>query len=69
MKLKLLLRGKIYAQNQSLKDCYEVIRDYFRATQMFYEEKLSAIDKQIEESQDDMMIKEKLEKDKSALEK
>ena len=69
MKLKLLLRGKIYSQNQSLQDCYEVIRDYFRATQMFYEEKLSAIDKQIEESQDDMTSTEKLKKDKSALEK
>jgi hypothetical protein len=69
VKLKLLLRGKLYAQNQSLKDCYEVIRDYFRATQMFYEEKLSAIDKQIEESQADMTSIEKLEKEKSALDK
>ncbi len=67
--MKLLLRGKLYAQNQSLKDCYEVIRDYFRATQMFYEEKLSAIDKQIEESQADMTSIEKLEKEKSALDK
>ena len=61
--MKLLLRGKLYARNQSLKDCYEEIRDYFRATQIFYEEKLSAIAKQIEESKDDMTSREKLEKD------